>query len=308
MAENRNKTQFEDIPPTDISHLLNYLSIADLKCLRLVSKQISQLVTNLYTSAFVMKIDFKSPDQSILERFVREYEFFVNSCLDISVILPTLSQLSDASLKRRVVRLIDDCHHRIVALQAHKTSKDLITEHVTKLHQLEKLCIHDYHSNVDPHVLITLITNNADSLVHLDLEGVALGDLQVNKPSLQLQYVSLYDCSGQNAIHSLITKSSSTLTELILWNIDLDIEFVNTFKDLKVLSLSWCEGEVGITSLLAQCAHSLRKLSLTDINLDTRVDKPLSNLRQVTLDRQIMDVSRCQLVTQAGGTLWQLQE
>merc|ERR1719427_992475 len=100
MSDNRHKTQFEDIPTTDMSHLLNLLSVADLKSLRLVSKQISQLVTNLYTSAFVMKIDFKSSEQSVFERFVSEYKFFVNSCLDISVILPTLSQLSDASLKR----------------------------------------------------------------------------------------------------------------------------------------------------------------------------------------------------------------
>jgi len=308
MSDNRHKTQFEDIPPTDMSHLLNLLSVADLKSLRLVSKQISQLVTNLYTSAFVMKIDFKNSDQSVLERFRNEYKFFVNSLLDISLTLPTLSQLSDKKLEREVVRLIDDCPHRIVALQAYKTSKEMIADHLPKLTQLEKLWIHDYHCNVSSQVLITLITNNADSLVHLDLEGVAVGELMVNKPVLHLEYVSLYDCSGQIGIHSLITKSSSSLTELKLWNIDLDINFETPLKELKDLSLSWCEGEVGICSLLTQCAQSLRKLSLTDINLDTRVDKPLSKLQQVTLDRQILHISECELVTQGGGTLWQLKE
>merc|ERR1712096_165746 len=97
-------------------------------------------------------------------------------------------------------------------------------------------------------------------------------------------------------------------TELKLWNIDLDINFETLMKEPNVLSLSWCEGEVGICSLLTQCAQSLRKLSLTDINLDTRVDKPLSKLQQVTLDRQILDISGCELVTQGGGTLWQLKE
>lgn len=294
-----NQTEFVNLPPEVICIIMDKhnLPLKDLRSFKSVCLTNQYLYNNLYPIVIqdirkrdILKIHLHDSNSRV-DKFLDDYQFLIQSQMNVSVELPGKHQLSQVQLlQTRLMELLFQCHPRVKQLFVYKHFPgQLLRPILTKLWDaLEMIGVFYLY----PDGQSELLQSNA-RLEYLYLKNLTKSNLMEVDGLSNVRELILWNCEGDYQL-----SKASNLEALELKMMDLNVSTVTLPSTLQGLKLSLCTGN--LSSVLSQAAPRITRLQLSGIDLETSVNQPFTNLKSVSIDEQRFNVRNSPLLTRAG--------
>ena len=289
-----------DLPAEIIQQINHNLPLQDEKRFREVCLG-SPILRNCYKDEIaqsgLLKVDFSNKASSL--KFKEDFNFIVNSKLEISLVFPEVHKLSKVQeFNFHCIEMICACRDRISQIEfSCKTPLTLLHMIKTEFLQLRKIkiCVLGAgHQNYNS-MFQELINNNSQQLEILELSGMRIISFNFNE-MVKLIDLSFFQCTNVPCLLYQASNVKKITFKEMYFDPDTAITAKN-LKNIETLHLHKCDGD--ISTLLTQVAH-ISRLELNQCKLNTPVKMPFRNLKSAKVNNIEIDVSGSSLCEKPG--------